>query len=72
MHSCIVALMSQTAPTFITTKEVAEQLGRSKATVKRMAADGRLPYVTKVSGDTGAYLFDPAAVAEFAASEVAQ
>ena len=52
--------MSQNAQTYLTTKQVAERLGKSIATVKRMAADGRLPYAVKVPGDTGAYLFDPA------------
>lgn len=55
----MMAHMSQNAHTYLTTKQVAERLGKSVATVKRMAADGRLPYAVKVPGDTGAYLFDP-------------
>jgi excisionase family DNA binding protein len=51
--------MSQTAHTYLTTRQVAERLDKSVATVKRMAADGRLPYAAKVPGTTGAYLFDP-------------
>lgn len=50
--------MSKTAHTYLTTRQVAERLGKSIATVKRMAADGRLPYAAKVPGETGAYLFD--------------
>ena len=50
--------MSETAHTYLTTRQVAERLGKSVATVKRMAADGRLPHAVKVPGDTGAYLFE--------------
>lgn len=67
MQSCIVAHMSQNAQTYLTTKQVAERLGKSVATVKRMAADGRLPYAVKVPGDTGAYLFDPSVIEHHAA-----
>lgn len=63
----MVARMSETAHTYLTTKQVAERLGKSVATVKRMAADGRLPYAVKVPGDTGAYLFDPSVVEHNAA-----
>ena len=52
--------VSNQAQTYLTTKQVAERLGKSVATVNRMAADGRLPYAVKVPGETGAYLFDPA------------
>ena len=54
--------MSQTAQTYMKASEAAGVLGVSVATVKRMAADGRLPHVVKVPGETGAYLFDPAVV----------
>ena len=56
--------MSDTAHTYLTTEQVAKRLGISTATVKRMAADGRLPYAVKVPTDTGAYLFDPDVIAE--------
>ncbi|WP_461168310.1 helix-turn-helix domain-containing protein [Tsukamurella serpentis] len=41
------------------------RLGKSRATVKRMAVDGRLP-ATKLPGPLGAYLFDPADVDAYA------
>lgn len=37
-------------------------------TVKREARMGRLPYVQKFDGRTGAYLFDPKAVTDWIAS----
>ena len=51
--------MSEAAQNYLTSSQVAERLGKDVATVKRMAADGRLPVAAKVPGRTGAYLFDP-------------
>jgi excisionase family DNA binding protein len=59
--------MSQSAQ-LLSTKEVAVILGKSKATVKRLALTGKLPHAAKVPGDTGAYLFDKAAVEAFKAA----
>lgn len=46
----------------LTTTDVAAQLGVSVRTIHRMAKAGTLPYVVKVPGETGAYLFDPAVI----------
>lgn len=50
----------------IGTGEAATLLGWSRAKVKRHAADGLLPIVRKLPGDTGAYLFDRATVERLA------
>ena len=55
---CQSSGMSQSAQ-LLTTAEVAEILGKSTATVKRMALAGELPHALKLPGDTGAYLFHP-------------
>jgi excisionase family DNA binding protein len=44
--------------TLINTVEAADSLGVSVTTVNRWAASGKLPIVRKLSGDTGAYVFD--------------
>lgn len=46
-----------TSADLIGTSEAATILNVSNRTVKRMAKDERLPYVLKMTGDTGAYLF---------------
>lgn len=48
-------------------KEAAELAGTSRATVKRAAIAGHLPYALKVGGHTGAYLFARDAVERWAA-----
>lgn len=58
--------MTQT--TYMTAVEVAKALGVSRTTVKRKAANGKLPVAAKVPGGTGAYLFDRATI-EALASE---
>jgi predicted DNA-binding transcriptional regulator AlpA len=58
--------MSQQAQT-ITTDEVARMLGKSKASVKRHAANGLLPIIGKIDSRTGAYLFDRGAIEAIAA-----
>ena len=49
--------MTQNA-TLLNTKQVAEILEKSIRTVNRMAEGGDLPYIAKMPGPTGAYLFD--------------
>ena len=41
----------------VSTNEASEILGKSIATVNRMASDGRLPVAVKASGVTGARFF---------------
>lgn len=43
----------------LTTAQTADRLGISVPTVNRWAAGGRLPFVQKLEGPRGAYLFDP-------------
>ena len=56
----------------IGTEEAARRLGIPPRRVKRMCADGRLPWITKGPGATGAYLIDPATVDALAAEQVTQ
>lgn len=49
----------------ITTAQVAAAKGVNPRTVARWVQSGRLPYATKLPGETGAYLFDPAVVDAF-------
>lgn len=44
----------------IGTATVARLLGLSRRTVKRQAAEGKLPTVARLDGDTGAFVFDRA------------
>ena len=46
----------------ITTTEVAKLLGIDPRTVQRKAISGGLPTVSKLPGETGAYLFSRAAI----------
>ena len=43
----------------MTTSQAGAILGRSARTVQRMAERGDLPYVQRLSGPNGSYLFDP-------------
>lgn len=43
----------------ITTAQVAERYRKAVRTVNRQAKSGRLPFVQKLPGERGAYLFDP-------------
>lgn len=52
----------------IGTAQAAELLGRSVATVKRLAKSGDLPYVFKMEGETGAYVFSRTAIEAIAKS----
>lgn len=47
----------------ITTTEVAKLLNRDARTVQRQATSGELPFVSKLPGTTGAFLFDRADIA---------
>lgn len=49
----------------LTSPEVAARLRRSVRTVHRLATAGDLPYVHKLPGPNGAFLFDPQVVADF-------
>lgn len=48
----------------ITSAQLAARLGVNVKTITRKAANGTLPYVHKLDGIRGAYLFDPDAIAE--------
>jgi hypothetical protein len=50
--------MSQ-ATTLMTSAQAGAVLGKSARTVQRMAESGRLPYVQRLPGPNGSYLFDP-------------
>lgn len=50
----------------LTTAEAGKLLGRSPRTVARLAASGELPYVRKLDGVRGGYLFDRPIVELFA------
>jgi excisionase family DNA binding protein len=50
-----------------TTAQVAERLGLTPRTIARMVDDGRITAATKLPGERGAYLFDPAEVDRVAA-----
>lgn len=47
-------------------EEAAQTAGTSRATVKRAALSGELPYALKMPGHTGAYLFTRQAVEQWA------
>lgn len=51
--------------TLLTTAETASLLGRSPRTVAKLAQDGELPYVRKLDGKRGGYLFDRGTVELF-------
>lgn len=46
----------------MTTAEAAVVLRKSARTVQRMAETGRLPYLKKLPGPNGSYLFEPGEV----------
>lgn len=54
----------------IGTRTVARLLGRNVRTVKRQAADGTLPTISRLDGD-GAYVFDRAAIVAIRDAEIA-
>ena len=49
----------KTAPTLLTTEQVAVRLGKSVATVNRMALDGRLEAAYQLQGVRGPRLYLP-------------
>ena len=55
----------------ITVAEAAKLLGRPSRTVLAQASRGRLPFVTKLDGRTGAYLFDRATIEALAEGDAA-
>lgn len=60
----MVSTMSQ--QDHLRTRDVAEVLGTSIATVKRLALSGELPHADKYPTKTGGYLFDRNVVEMFA------
>ena len=60
--------MGQLDQNLIGSAVAAKLLGWSLTKVKREAQAGRLPYELKVRGQTGAYLFDRAAIERIAAN----
>lgn len=53
----------------ITSAETGVILGKSARTVQRLAIDGELPYIRKLPGPNGDYLFDPAVVETYAGEQ---
>jgi hypothetical protein len=60
------------AVNLLTSAQVAERLSRDIRTVHRMVDDGRIEAATKLPGETGAYLFEPAEVDRVAAELAAE
>jgi predicted site-specific integrase-resolvase len=56
---------------FVSTAWVAKRLGVPSRTIQNRVRAGKLPYVAKLDGRTGAYLFDPAVIEEIANGQVA-
>ena len=46
----------------LSAEQVGELLGVSASTVRRRTREGTVPYVTKMPGSTGAYLYEREAV----------
>lgn len=65
--------MSQTehADTIVSASWAAKRLGISRRTLLWRAKNDKLPYLAKIDGRTGAYLFDRATIEALAAGEVA-
>ena len=59
-------------PDQITAPAVARILGTSIGTVKRHAKDGTIPYLFKLDGSTGAYVFDRATIVAIAEADLAE
>lgn len=55
----------------LTSPQVGLILGKSARTIHRMVEDGVLPYVMKLPGPNGAFLFDKAAIEKFAKKDPA-
>ena len=65
-------IRSMPSSDLITTSQTARMLGKSEPTVRRMAEAGDLPFVQRLPGETGAYLFDRSAVAKVAERLIAE
>lgn len=63
-----MSLMS--SPDLIRATQAAKILNRSPRTVKRLAKADKVPYVQKLDGDKGAYLFSRVALQEFRRAEL--
>lgn len=55
----------------LTTRVVAERLGKSRATVLRLAESGELPG-TKLPGETGTWIFTTTDVEAYVARQIAK
>lgn len=51
----------------LTSPQAGLLLGKSARTIQRMADAGELPFVMKLPGPNGAFLFDPQVIEDFAA-----
>ncbi len=49
---------SEEIPEILTTKELSKITGWSITAIARWAQEGQIPYIRKVPGRTGSYLFD--------------
>jgi excisionase family DNA binding protein len=67
---CQSAGMAQT-DSLVTSFQAAVMLGKSPRTIQRMADSGALPFVQKLPGPNGAYLFNRTQVEALAAETVA-
>lgn len=68
MHCIIVAPVTNPDPEeFILSSEVGVILRKSPRTVARLAESGEIPYVRKLPGPNGAYLFKRSDVEKLAA-----
>jgi predicted DNA-binding transcriptional regulator AlpA len=58
----------RTTGELITTAQASELLGITVAWINKQAAKGRIPYVQKLPGRTGAYVFDREEIERLAAT----
>ena len=56
--------------TLLSTHQVARRLGKSTRTVHRLVQSHQLVPVAQGPGERGAYLFDPARIDQFAATQL--
>lgn len=54
--------------THLSAAEVAERLGKSPGTVKRLTREGKLPAAFKLPGHSGAYVYEVGTIETFAAT----
>ena len=55
--------------THLSAVEVAQRLGKSRTTVKRLTRQGKLPAAFKLPGHSGAYVYEVGTVEEFIHAE---